>query len=137
MTPAVLGGTARTSLPQKNAKLLSIAGGGLSEDYNRAAGAPAPKWQGSVGAYVKSRIVSNFNASGRLDRIEAIDIIIPGDLIPAVTLAAGDTVTYTQFDPIVQEDTTFTGKVQSFSTPADLPSLPNYLKIALEDVVAP
>ena len=123
-----------TTLPQQNAILVSVAGGAVTEDYNAAGGSPITKWTGSVGAYVKRKSISNFNAAGELNRQTIVNLIIPGDMEPAYSLNTGDVVTFTQFNPVDQTTDTYTGKVQDYVTPANLTSLPNYVDIALERV---
>lgn len=82
-----------TYLPQANATLLSINGGGASEDYDAVEGADAVKWQGSADAYVKETITGRIEG-GVLNKVKDTRLVIPGDLEPPVKLATGNTVTY-------------------------------------------
>lgn len=118
--------------PQSNARLLAIGRGRLSEDYDRAAGAETVIWSGNTDSYVQTNILSMLNGQGTLDRILNTTIIIPGDL--PVDIQAGDVLTYASGDP--DTATVMSGTVQSFITPAELPSLPDYFKVTLEQVQA-
>lgn len=125
-----------SSLPQSNSTLTLIAGASSTENYTHPAGTVVRKWEGEVDAYVQRKIVTGLNESGQLNRTMAITMVIPSDLEPPVDVLAGDTVEFTEWDPVRGEVRAYRAKVQTFSTPADLPSLPNYLKLALEKMQA-
>ena len=125
-----------TSLPQTNANLVSIARPSKTENYTEAESTPTTVWSGEVDAYVQRRVVSALNESGELNRAQSTNIIIPSDLEPPVDVEGGDTITFTQWDPVRGELRTYAARAQTFSTPMDLPSLPNEVKIALEKVRA-
>lgn len=114
-------------------KIASVSG---SENYTRAATNPTVKWEGEADAYVIRKIRSALNESGELNRAQETSIIIPGDLSPTIDVLAGDTITFQQWDGGLGEMREYNGKAQTFSTPADLPGLPQELKIALEKVSA-
>lgn len=82
-----------TVLPQSNATLLEIRGAGFTADADRAATTGTPKWAGAASAYVRERNVVS-TAAQRLDRYKRTQLIIPGDLRPAVELQSGDTVIF-------------------------------------------
>lgn len=125
-----------TVLPQQNCVLITVSGGGTTEDYATVAGSVTAKWTGNVGSYVSRKTRVAFNASGSLNRVTEIHLIIPGDMGPEFSLQSGDVVTWTQFNPVDQSTVTYTGKVQGYVTPANLTSLPNYVDITLENVRA-
>jgi hypothetical protein len=120
-------------LPQSNASLLAVYRGGFSEDYDRPAGSTTPIWQGNIDAYSQRRIVSNFNASGELQRVLEVTLIISGDL--PITLEPGDTLTYAVGNP--DAPTTLAGRIQTFTNPAYLAQVPDYYKCALEETNVP
>lgn len=125
-----------THLPQSNATLVSVGRVSQTENYTEPAGNPQSVWQGEIDAYVKRKIVSALNEAGELNRRQAIDIIIPSDLEPEVSIGAGDTIRFKQWDPVATEFKFYQARAQTFETPMDLPSLPNYIKVSLEQVVA-
>jgi hypothetical protein len=123
-------------LPQTNATLIFIGKVTQTENYTEEAQEPKGVWTGEVDAYVKRRIVASLNESGELNRRQTTDIIIPSDLEPTVTIESGDTIQFRQWDPVATEFRTYQARAQTFETPMDLPSLPNYMKVALEQVEA-
>ena len=125
---------ANSMIPQTNGNLLSVTRGGYTEDYDRPAGTADPVWSGNLEIYVKQRILSSLGAQqGELNRVEEVTLFIPGDL--PVTLQGGDTVVYQAGNP--DNPITFTGNVRDSIDPAFMAMLPDYYKVALEDVNAP
>jgi hypothetical protein len=123
-------------LPQTNATLTCIGRVKQTENYTEPEGEPLEIWGGEVDAYVIRRIVSGLNEAGELNRRQKVDIIIPSDLEPPITIEGGDTIEFKQWEPVLTEFRTYSAHAQTFETPMDLPSLPNYVKVALEDVSA-
>lgn len=92
-----------SDLPQTNARLTLIAGGGFTEDYDDADAADTAKWQGDADAYFSERVL---NTVGDADTIvKRSYLIIPSDLLPALSVEVEDTLTF------VFADTTLTRKV--------------------------
>lgn len=90
------------SLPQANAVLTGVSGGGYAEDYDRPAGADTAKWSGSAEAYYQEKR-ERVNANGDTSLILRRSLIVANDI---TTFAEGDTLAFT-FD-----GTSRTGKVQ-------------------------
>lgn len=115
--------------PQINATLTAINGPGLSERYNRAAGAGSPKWRGTTGIYIQQDIRSFFSAPGALNRVQVTTLYMDGDLEMTDQLKAGDTVFFT-YRGVAQS-----AKVQDIGG-ATLDGVPNYLTATLEEINA-
>lgn len=83
-------------LPQANATLTAVSGGGLSEDDGGSytGSADSAKWTGSADAYVSEEVLTDVDATG-LNEAKRTFIVIPGDLQPTFVLRPEDTVTYT------------------------------------------
>jgi hypothetical protein len=83
-------------LPQSNAILTQIAGGGLSEDDGGAtpAGADTAKWTGTASAYVHEEVLAVAGPAG-LNEARQTYIVIPGNFAPDVTILPEDTITFT------------------------------------------
>lgn len=113
------------SLPQVNARLKSIEGGGFTEDYDAPATVGTLKWEGDTGVYVTESVMQS-TASGRLDRFKRTTVIIPGNLRPVVDLQSGDMLTYDY------AGTEFKRKVVDYQAHM-LPGLPQTVKIDVED----
>lgn len=126
-----------TVLPQSNARLISVGResgpGSFTEDYDRDATAETLVWQGNWDAYVQRKIVSGFNDNGELRRMLQVTLFISMDL--PIQLEPGDVLTYQAGDPSAYQ--TFAGRIQNFTDPAYLPTLPDYYKCALEEVNVP
>lgn len=78
-------------LPVTNAQLLTIAGGGPSEDYDTPAGADTIRWQGMTGIYVVDELVRSYGP-GRVDDVRRTSFVAPARA--ARGIASGDTVTF-------------------------------------------
>lgn len=66
-------------LPQANAKLLEVAAGGASEDWNTPAGAGTPEWAGEADAYYREkreRVAEIGNSDTILRRILIVETSI-------------------------------------------------------------
>ncbi len=115
------------SLPQSNARLLSIVPPNNAEDYDSPGTAGTPKWSGDTDAYITESVIQS-TSQGRLDRYKRTSIVIPGDLRPAVDLATGDVVTYSYAGVM------FARKVVDFRA-AVLPTVRTFstVKVELED----
>jgi hypothetical protein len=120
-------------LPQANAVLLAVRRRIASENYTSPAKDSAV-WGGQIDAYVERKIVSGFNAAGELNRAEQVTLIIPSDTQAPVNIEAGDELEFEQQTPTGSRR--HTARVATFSTPANLPNLPQYIKIAVEKVSA-
>jgi hypothetical protein len=70
------------TLPQANARLRRIAGGGTSEDYRDTAGADATKWEGDVAAYYREARRRRTTPTGE-DLIVERQIIVETRMLPA------------------------------------------------------
>jgi hypothetical protein len=79
------------SLPQANATLTRVAGGGYAEDYDRAAGADSEKWAGSAEAYYQERR-ERVAAAGETTLILRRSLIVANDV---ASFSEGDVVSFT------------------------------------------
>lgn len=77
-------------LPQRNAILTAIAGGGTTEDYDSPAGADDPKWEGEADAWVHDSARAGSDLGGGFNLVKTTWVVIPGELAPFV--AMGDSV---------------------------------------------
>lgn len=77
-------------LPQANATLTAVKGGGFSEDYDTAAGADTTKWQGEADAWVHDTMALASDLAGGRNLTTATYVVLPGGLAPKIT--AGDTL---------------------------------------------
>lgn len=119
-------------LPQTNARLISIAPPGATEDWDQPAGPTGtPKWQGNTDAYVLEKVRTVYaQGTGAMVKQRDIRIIIAGTLKDAagqpLTINTGDVVTYRW------RGTTHARRVMDYSAP-DLPSVPlqNYVTVHL------
>lgn len=111
------------SLPQSNATLTRVAGGGTSEDFDVPAGADADKWAGKMGVYVQER-------TERLTHDRASDVIVERVVVvPAslpVEFAQGDTLTLDRDGEVVTEDVRAVAR-------RELPGVPGTVRLVLED----
>ncbi len=79
-------------LAQTNAKIVKVARGGTSEDYDVEDGADGTVWEGSADAYFGRRRATMTEGSV-LNRTQLSYVIVPGDL---VAFQSGDVVTLDQ-----------------------------------------
>lgn len=80
-------------LPQTNATLTAISTPGFSADGDQPATAGTNVWSGVADAYLDEGYITS-TAAGRRDLFQQDRLIIPGDLVPHVDVAAGQTVTF-------------------------------------------
>jgi hypothetical protein len=113
-------------LPQANAQLTSIAGGGLSEDDGGSyvAGADTPKWTGLVDAYVHEEVLATAGADG-LDDAKLTYIVIPGGLPVSEPIIPADTVSFTYAG---QSVTRIVQRVATHSLPSHLKTTRIFLR---------
>lgn len=79
-------------LPQTNARVTAITGGGAPRQYGAAATPGGAKWSGDEPAYYMDKVHSTIAVdSGALVRVIDSTLIVPPDL---ATIRAGDHVTY-------------------------------------------
>jgi hypothetical protein len=80
------------TLPQRNATLVGIGGGGTSEDYDSPAGADTPTWEGEADAWVHDSTRQASDLSGGLNLVKTTYVVLPGEL--SRYLSNGDTITF-------------------------------------------
>lgn len=110
-------------LPQTNARVLAVADGGASEDYDYTGGADVALWSGDVAGYVgeeKRLVVTN----GKMDRV-SVDYVIVDDI--PVDVSAGRYVTFTD-----DEGTTQTRRVMIVAERPRIPGVLHTTKLYLE-----
>lgn len=85
-------------LPESNARLVGIAGGGSAEDYDVPAGADAEKWAGDADAYLVEKVLSQPGRSA--DGTGARDVLRQDYLVIEHSLSAipeiGDSLSFVQ-----------------------------------------
>jgi hypothetical protein len=79
-------------LPQTNARLTKVAGGGTSEDYDVPEGADDAKWEGDADAYYQEKR-ERVSAGGDTDLVLRRALIVETDL--GIDFEEGDTVAFT------------------------------------------
>jgi hypothetical protein len=104
-------------LPQRNARLIAVARGGTSEDYDAAEGGDAAVWTGNADAYFGRRRAT-LTEGNALNRTQVSYVVVPGDL--GVEFRTDDTLT------LERDDETWTVEVREFNDRniAGLPAQP-------------
>ncbi len=78
------------NLPEVNATLTDVSGGGSSEDYDQATGADTSSWSGTLGAYLVEKVITRADGDG-LNHFKQTYLIVPYGSVP---VAIDDTVSY-------------------------------------------
>lgn len=79
-------------LPIVNARLLAVAGGAFTEDYDTPAGAGVTSWTGDAQAYLtQETIIASPSGTGGVDELVRTRLAFDRDL---ATVAHGDTLTF-------------------------------------------
>jgi hypothetical protein len=92
----------RTTLPAANATITRIAGGGVSEDFDRPAGPDTVRWQGEADAY-RSQRTEQVARVDTLDIVTTTTVVVPIDIAQLVQI--GDTISLSTGDEMEQQMT--------------------------------
>lgn len=93
-------------LPQTNARLVAVARGGSSEDYDAPEGADGAVWNGDADAYFGRRRAT-LTEGNALNQTQVSYVIVPGDL--GFDFKTGDTLT------LKREDVQWNVEVREFN----------------------